>query len=238
MRRRAFAALLLLAPLAWGQPPALEIPSEVRPAGQYCTLVPKTDAVSVSYVGLSGLDPVPSSLLKDARTFLLDTRGLAVGRYRFAAVGASKTGEQARADFDVVIGTPPPTPPGPTPPGPVPPGPLPDGAFGLMKASRDGFAAVVNPPAGAAARLAAAQRSHAAAVAAGAFSNPAAVLDGWRAANRAALTEAERATFAPWATAVKARVDALVGVGHLTTNQAWHDAFVEIADGLGAGRSK
>ncbi len=114
---------LLLAAVALAQPPSIEIPAEIRPAGQYVRVSPKTDAVAVAYVGLDGLDGVPSDLLKDGRLFLLDTRGLARGRYRFAAVAAGKTGEQARADFVVVIGDAPPNPPGPNPPTPDPPVP-------------------------------------------------------------------------------------------------------------------
>lgn len=127
MRARALALLLLIPSLAFADPPKLVIPAEIRPAGQYVSLLPDTDAVSITYVGLSGVDPIPSAWLRDGRQFALDTRGLAVGRYSFAAVGASKTGEQARADFVVVIGTPPPAPvpPGPVPPDPKPPDPKP-----------------------------------------------------------------------------------------------------------------
>lgn len=120
-------SLLTLALLAAGAAaqPTLDIPAEVRPAGEYVVLTPKTDAVSVVYIGLSRIDPVPSAVLKDPRTFLLNTRGIPEGRYLFAAVGADKAGAQVRVDFAVVIGTPPPgpTPPGPTPP--TPPGPTP-----------------------------------------------------------------------------------------------------------------
>lgn len=123
-------ALLSLACSAAAQPPKLVIPPEVRPAGQYVTLLPDTDAVSVLYVGSDGIDPFPSAFLSDKRAFLLDAYGKPAGRYRFAAVGASKTGEQARVDFVVIIGNPPtpPVPPGPNPPvppGPEPPGPTP-----------------------------------------------------------------------------------------------------------------
>ncbi len=123
---KSLAATLTLfacAVMAWADPPTLVIPPEVRPTGQYVDLDPKTDAVSVTYVGMSNVDPVPSRRLFDKRAFLLDTRGLAEGRYLFAAIGAGKTGEQTRTDFTVIIGTPGPVPPGPNPP--VPPGPTP-----------------------------------------------------------------------------------------------------------------
>lgn len=121
--RRSVLAVLLLSSVALGAPPAIEIPAEVRPAGQYVNFVPKTDAVSVTYVGFSGVEPVPSAALADKKMFLLDTYGKPAGRYKFAAVAAGSTGEQARTDFEVVIGTPPTPPVPPTPPDPKPPDP-------------------------------------------------------------------------------------------------------------------
>lgn len=125
---------LLAAGLASGAPPDVSgYPAEIKPAGQYATFVPTAPAASVSYVGLDGVDPVPSALLKDGRTFLLDTRGLKAGRYRFAAVAASKTGEQARADIVVVVGNAPPGPgPGPTPPPKPDPEPTPVTDFKVL----------------------------------------------------------------------------------------------------------
>lgn len=83
--------------------PSLEIPGEVRPSGQYAIVLPKTDAVSVVYIGLDGVEPLPSALLKNETMFLLDCRGLAEGRYRFVAVAASANGKQVRADFVLII---------------------------------------------------------------------------------------------------------------------------------------
>lgn len=113
MRRSlaALAVVVLWAASSWAAPPKLSIPAEVRPAGQYCRFLPETDAKSVLYVSLSGVEPIPSDVLKDGRLFLLDTRGLAAGRYKFAAVAASADGEQARQDFAVVIGDKPPPDP-------------------------------------------------------------------------------------------------------------------------------
>lgn len=102
MLRQLFLATLLAAN-AIAAPPAMEIPAEIRPAGQYVTFLPKGDAVAITYVGLSGLDPMPSLLLKDQRMFALDVRGLAEGKYVFAAIG-SKDDEHSRVDFSVVIG--------------------------------------------------------------------------------------------------------------------------------------
>lgn len=122
MNRLLVFSALLIASVANAQPPSLTIPAEVKPAGQYARIAPTTDAVAVTYIGLSGVDAIPSDLLKDGRMFLLDTRGLAAGRYKFAAVGASKTGEQTRVDFVVVVGdAPPPFPPGPDPAPPFDP---------------------------------------------------------------------------------------------------------------------
>lgn len=104
----------------YADPPRLELPATVRPTGDYAVVRPQTDAVSVVYVGLSGVDPFPSELLRDSTTFVFPVRGLKEGEYKFAAVGAAKTGEQTRTDFVVVVGA------GGTVPGPNPPGPAPD----------------------------------------------------------------------------------------------------------------
>ncbi len=149
---RSLALLALLVPGAAAAPPAVDIPPEVRPAGQYVLFAPRTDAVSVEYVGLDGVEPLPAALLKDARTFVLDTRGLARGRYRFVAVAAGGTGEQARAAFAVVVGD-----PGPTPP------PGPDDA--LLSALRVAYAAETSPTKQADVRLLAAALREAAALA-------------------------------------------------------------------------
>lgn len=128
MRRLVVISLLLLIPsVLLAAPPRLIIPDEVRPNGQYVDFVPDTDAVSVTYVGLSGVDSFPSNRLSDHRAFLLSVYGLAQGQYKFSAIASSKDGEQARKDFTVLIGTSPlpPTPPGPIPPGPIPPTPPP-----------------------------------------------------------------------------------------------------------------
>ncbi len=122
MIRSAFAVVLALATVASAAPPKLDIPPEVRPSGQYVDFDPATDAVSVEYVGLSGVEPVPARRLSDKRAFLMDTRGLPEGEYVFVAVAASKGGEQTRVRFAVVIGKrPTPLPPVPTPtPTPTP----------------------------------------------------------------------------------------------------------------------
>lgn len=113
----------------------LGIPDEVKPTGQYVAMQPKTEAKAITYIGLSGVDPIPSAFLKDARWFLLDTRGLKAGRYVFVAVG-SLDDEHTRHDFTVVIGEPGPGP-GPTPPPGPGPGPGPDTLDVLGKKSFD-----------------------------------------------------------------------------------------------------
>lgn len=102
--------LLLTACNLQAAPPKLEIPAELKPTGDYVTHKPKTDAVSIVYVGLSGVDAFPSDFLKDSRDFILPTRGIPAGTYKFSAIGASATGEQSRQDFAVVIGGKPGTP--------------------------------------------------------------------------------------------------------------------------------
>lgn len=130
MRFRFSLVGVLLCSVAFAAPPKLTIPAELKPtSGDYLTHKPDTDAVSVTYVGLSDLDPFPSAFLKDSRDFVLPTRGLKDGKYKFAAVAASATGEQTRADFVVVIGdgkpgpiiAPPPTTPTPDPKPPTTP---------------------------------------------------------------------------------------------------------------------
>lgn len=246
---QAPAAPLVLMPLLVDQEPVsapraltLTIPAEVRPSGQYVTLVPDTDAVSILYVGLVGVEPIPSAVLRDPRMFLLDTRGLPAGRYPFAAVAAGKGGEQARADFAVVIGAP--GPPTPVPPGPGPTPPQPDGQLGLIKASRDGLAKInLTAPnkVSQAAKLAAAQRSIASAIAAGAYSAQAAqgkealaaaILADLRGAQNAAVSAAD---WQNWASVVSSQVQALYQGGRLASTADWRVALEEVARGLEGG---
>lgn len=111
------------------QPPetlTLDIPAEVKPAGGYARFTPKTNAVSIVYIGLDGIDAFPSEELRDPRRFLLPVGAVQAGRYRFAAVAAGRDGTQQRADFVVVVGDAPVPIPGPQPPtpGPQPTDPL------------------------------------------------------------------------------------------------------------------
>lgn len=144
--RLTILALFLLAGSVFADPPRLAIAAEVKPTGQYVELLPDTDAVSVTYVGLSSVEPIPARWLNDKRVFLLDTRGLATGRYKFIAVGASKTGEQAVAAFVVVLGE---APPIPVPPDPAPPAPAPaDPLWPAVKAAYRGETAAARQLAG------------------------------------------------------------------------------------------
>lgn len=103
-------ALALCCAGLFAAPPKLDVPAEVVPVQGYARMAPKGDAVSVVYVALDGhkLYPFPSDELKDGRRFVLPTSGVKAGRYRYAAVGASKTGEQAVVEFAVVVGDAPP----------------------------------------------------------------------------------------------------------------------------------
>lgn len=124
MTRTAVTAISLLWWCSLALPEAvaqrLEIPAELRPTGQYVQMTPDTDAVSVVYVGLSGIEPIPSHLLADKRAFLLDAYGKPAGRYRMAAVAVFKDGLAIRKDFDIILGAIPPGPVPPSPPGPAP----------------------------------------------------------------------------------------------------------------------
>ena len=55
--RAASLFLLASAGALLGAPPALDIPAEVRPVQGYARVLPKTDAVSVSYVSSSAVGP-------------------------------------------------------------------------------------------------------------------------------------------------------------------------------------
>lgn len=123
--------------------PKLAIPAEIKPVQGYAEFYPdeKTTCKGITYLGRSGVYPVPSRALKDNRIFLLPVQGLAKGRYKFEAVGSLNDVHVVK-EFEVVVGDAPGPPPGPDPPpGPTPP-PKPDGRLGLIKASREGFAFV------------------------------------------------------------------------------------------------
>ncbi len=136
-RFRLSLAVALLWPLAAFGQPRLVIPAEVKPAGQYVDLLPDTDAKSVSYIGMDGIDSFPARRLNDPRLFILDTRGLPAGVYRFAAVG-TLLDKQTTVYFVVRIGDSPgpgpgpdPKPPEPKPPTPTP-APIPDAGFRVL----------------------------------------------------------------------------------------------------------
>lgn len=130
-----------------------------------------------------------------------------------------------------------PTPPGPVPPAPTPP--VPDGALGLVRVSREGMQSVVSAEkATQAKRLADAQRVHASGVAAGRYADAAAILEGWRVANREVLDAAAQVLWKPWATAVSAKVADLHKGGKLPGNKDWSDAFTEIANGLSVQKDR
>lgn len=118
----SFVALALVSPL-FAAPPAIEIPAVVKAEPlTWVTVSPKTDAVSVLYVGLDGLAAFPSSELKDPRKLIVNP--VVPGKYRFVAVAASNSGEQSSVSFAILVGDAP-IPPGPQPPGPQPPEPKP-----------------------------------------------------------------------------------------------------------------
>lgn len=107
---------------AHAAPPAVDFPSEIKAQGDFVTVRPKTDAKGITYVGLSSVDPFPSAFLKDSRDFVLPTRGLGRGAYRFSGV-ASLNDEHTEFRFTVLVGEPPSPNPNPAP-GPNPPAPV------------------------------------------------------------------------------------------------------------------
>lgn len=103
--RLTLCALLLSVSGAFALPPKIELPAEVKPVDGWVRVVPVTDAVSVIYVPLDGLSPFPSEELKDSRRLIVPVHNAKEGKYRFVAVASSKTGEQVRLDFVVLVGT-------------------------------------------------------------------------------------------------------------------------------------
>jgi hypothetical protein len=118
------AAFLACAVTAAAAPPTLDFPADNRPEAGYVIVQPKTDAVSITYVALDGVYPIPSAILSDKRTFALPAGGLADGQYRFMAVAAGKGGEQTSRLLVVTIGKgdviPPPPKKEPDPKDPAP----------------------------------------------------------------------------------------------------------------------
>lgn len=120
----AICVALSMSAICFAEPPTIDIRSEIEAKGDVVNFTPKTDAKTVIYIGLSGVDPLPPEILKDPRTFVLYTRGLKAGYYKFIAI-AVKDNEVTRQDFIIRKGTPPPAPIPPQPE-PVPPEPEPE----------------------------------------------------------------------------------------------------------------
>lgn len=122
------AVFLACAATAAAAPPTLDFPAENRPEAGYVIVQPKTDAVSITYVALDGVYPIPAALLSDKRTFALPVGGLADGQYKFMAVAAGKGGEQSSKLLVVTIGKgdviPPPKKKEPDPKEPAPKDPV------------------------------------------------------------------------------------------------------------------
>lgn len=131
--------LSLLLPLSLLAGPVMEYPLEIKVLSQnrdeyYSVLPRKTDARSITYIGLGAIVPFPSEELRNTHKMVVLVKAGQVGRFRFAAIGTLND-EQTKVEFDlVVIGqepgptpVPPPIPPtpDPKPPTPVPPTPTP-----------------------------------------------------------------------------------------------------------------
>ena len=227
--RGAILAVALVASSALADPPVIPSPVTVPVNRDYVVKIKVDDASKVGYreafnqadcLFFRGYSPDPKEMVFLVRPYRAG---------EFQAVFWTQ-GETASSVLIINPGTAP-TPPGPNPPGPTPPGPLPDGALGLIKASRDGLAKVTTDK-GQAAALAKAQRSHASAVAASAFPSAAAILAGWREANRVA---ANTVSWAPWGEVVSAKLSDLYRAGKLPDSASWSAAFNEIASGLDGG---
>jgi hypothetical protein len=150
---------------------------------------------------------------------------------------------QETLSVTVIVGKLPGPKPGPDPEPEPEPKPDPDkpyvppvwGEMGLTKASYDGFATIKSKNRLAEAKaMAAANRTHAAAVAAGRYPSATKILEGWRESNRSALGNDDKliAEWASWGAVVKKQVDALLASKTIAGNNEWAAAFNEIADGL------
>lgn len=117
---RATISLLLVfvcSSICYSVPPSVDFPKETKAVSDYVIIVPKTDAKTITYVkgfyngNLEGVEPFPSAMLKDAKTFMLPVRGLGKGRYSFTGV-ASLNDEHTVFEFSVLVGNEPlpPTP--------------------------------------------------------------------------------------------------------------------------------
>lgn len=231
---RTLALLFALPSLVLASPPDLsKFPDTVKPEGQFATYVPDDkEIVSVTYVALDGVESLPSHLLNDKRTFLLDCYGKPVKTYRFVAVASNKTGEQSRKTFTVPVG------PAPTP---VPPAPVPvpeDGRLGMVKVSRDGYAQVMRSEGRASVKANA--ETFASQIAAGAYrphesdAQVRLLFKDWADSNAKILASDVTLydAWLKWADPVGKGMYNLYTAKKLTTKQDWVDAFRETAQGL------
>lgn len=202
----------------------------VVPVGRLTTVKANYDGDDFKYTADPQLD-VFREYDPDPKVVVIRAIGYKEGVYQIKAVTCKGSKLSEFAVCTVVVGSPKPPDPTPVPPTPTPVPP--DGEYGLVKASRDGYAKVT------ADRhlvdlLAAAQRAHASAVAAGAFKDAAAILDGWRAANNQAVSSSPtgKASWTAWGNVVSPRLQELYNAKKLTTNAEWAAAFREVATGL------
>lgn len=98
----SLTCVIFLSGIVLAQPPKLEIESVIEAKGDYVTFSPVSDAAVITYIGLSGVEPFPSDMLKDGKSFILPTRGLKPSSYRFVAIGIRQN-EFTRKEFTVRV---------------------------------------------------------------------------------------------------------------------------------------
>lgn len=128
-----YCVLLLFASDAYSLPPKVDFPAETTVTGDYVVVSPVTNAKAITYVKgeytapdgklYLGVEPFPSSMLKDPNIFILQVRGLPDGIYNFSGV-ASLNDEHTKFNFRIIKGPIKPGPIPPIPPGPIPPIPI------------------------------------------------------------------------------------------------------------------
>jgi hypothetical protein len=125
---RATIAILCLSLSGWSvqaAPPSLKIDAEIEAKGEYVSFKPVTDAKTVLYIGMSGLEPLPSDLFRDSTTFIVCVRGVKPDTYRFVAI-AFANNEYTRQDFVIRVPGKVDPVPDPKPVDPPKPDPKPD----------------------------------------------------------------------------------------------------------------
>lgn len=189
----------------------------------------------------AGIQPRRMTAICAATHLYLVKETITVGDKKIEVVKEAGT----RTSFlvtEIIIGTPPPVPPGPTPPGPgpTPPEPAPAfpvGKYGLSKTTWELAQKVpVEGRAKVASALADSYKGVSAAIAAGAHKDPEQILKAIAASNQAALTSAggSRETWLPFFVSLQETTYDFYTKGQINSPEDFRTSFLEISTGLAA----